>query len=61
MNTRDIRRDVLLWAVHHCHRTGGQGVGLKVERSGLEEGLEMESVEGGSLVLYTIGSSRGLS
>jgi len=62
MDIRDIRRDVLLGAVHHCHRGGGQVVILEgVREEWAREGLEMESVEGGCLVLYTIRSSRGLS
>lgn len=31
MGTHDIRRDVLLRAVHHCHRADGREVGLKKE------------------------------
>jgi len=32
MKTRDIRRYVLLWTVHHCHREEGLEVVLKGER-----------------------------
>jgi hypothetical protein len=38
MKTRDIRRDVLLWAVHHCHR-GEAGTERRAEESGPGEGL----------------------
>jgi len=31
METRDIRGDVLLWTVHHCHRGDGREVCLQEE------------------------------
>jgi len=59
VDTGDIRRDVLLRTVHHCHRGGGfEG---RAEEGRLGAGLEMENAKGGGLLLYTIGSRRGLS
>jgi len=60
MERGDVRRDVLLWTAHHGHRGDGGEVGLegRAEEGGLGAGLEMESIGGGGLLLYTIGSCR---
>jgi hypothetical protein len=51
----DLRRNVLLWTVHRCHQVDGREASLEGERRNEDSrGLEMESVDGGGLVLYTI-------
>lgn len=59
MSACDIRRDVLLRAVHHCHRTDGREVSSEEERE-TRARRGSEDAERGRRMLYTITRSWGL-